>query len=92
MLAELERGSASSAEAGPDQFALRKKTVHWLVVEESGHEAVEEMYFWPAVRGHRVPFAWATRICCPGREPRACQLADGGRAGPPRARRKYLGT
>jgi multidrug efflux pump subunit AcrA (membrane-fusion protein) len=50
MLAELERGPASSAGAGSDQLALRKKMVQQLVIEESKHEAVEEMYFWPAVR------------------------------------------
>jgi hypothetical protein len=36
--------------ADPDQLALRKKMVQQLVIEESKHEAVEEMYFWPAVR------------------------------------------
>ena len=48
MLAELERGPAASAGAGPDRLALRKKMVQQLVIEESKHEAVEEMYFWPA--------------------------------------------
>jgi hypothetical protein len=50
MLAELERGPSAAAEAGSDQLALRKKMVQQLVIEESRHEAVEEMYFWPAVR------------------------------------------
>jgi hemerythrin-like domain-containing protein len=50
MLAELERGPAAAAGVGPDQLALRKKMVQQLVIEESRHEAVEEMYFWPAVR------------------------------------------
>ena len=49
MLAELERAPAASAAAGSDQLALRKKMVQQLVIEESRHEAVEEMYFWPAV-------------------------------------------
>jgi hemerythrin-like domain-containing protein len=50
MLAELERGPAATNGADPDQLALRKKMVQQLVIEESKHEAVEEMYFWPAVR------------------------------------------
>jgi Hemerythrin HHE cation binding domain len=36
------------------RLALRKKMAEQLVIEESKHEAVEEMYFWPAVR-ERVP-------------------------------------
>ena len=50
MLAELELGPTAATGANPDQLALRKKMVQQLVVEESKHEAVEEMYFWPAVR------------------------------------------
>ena len=46
MLAELESG----ASAGGDSAAARKKLAERLVIEESKHEAVEEMYFWPAVR------------------------------------------
>ncbi len=50
MLAELERGPAATTGADAGQLALRKKMVQQLVIEESKHEAVEEMYFWPAVR------------------------------------------
>ena len=50
MLAELERGPAAATGADSDQLALRKKMVQQLVIEESKHEAVEEMYFWPVVR------------------------------------------
>ena len=52
MLAELERGPVAATGADPDQLALRKEMVQQLVIEESRHEAVEEMYFWPAVRKH----------------------------------------
>jgi hemerythrin-like domain-containing protein len=52
MLAELERGPASSSGATGDQLLLRKKMVEQLVIEESRHEALEEMHFWPAVREH----------------------------------------
>jgi hypothetical protein len=49
---ELEFGPTAATGAGSDQLALRKKMVQQLVIEESRHEAVEEMYFWPAVRRH----------------------------------------
>ena len=52
MLTELELGPTASSGANGDQLALRKKMVEQLVIEESKHEAVEEMYFWPAVREH----------------------------------------
>jgi hypothetical protein len=52
MLAELELGPIAATGADRDQLALRKKMVQQLVIEESRHEAVEEMYFWPAVREH----------------------------------------
>jgi hemerythrin-like domain-containing protein len=54
MLAELQSGPTAATGAGEDQLALRKKMVEQLVIEESKHEAVEEMFFWPAVRD-RVP-------------------------------------
>jgi hypothetical protein len=50
MLAELERGPTKATGATEDQLALRKKMTEQLIIEESKHEALEEMYFWPAVR------------------------------------------
>jgi hemerythrin-like domain-containing protein len=50
MLAELEKGPTAATGASEDQLALRKKMTEQLIIEESKHEAVEEMYFWPAVR------------------------------------------
>ena len=50
MLSELEKGPTVAAGASDNALALRKKMVEQLVIEESKHEAVEEMYFWPAVR------------------------------------------
>jgi hemerythrin-like domain-containing protein len=50
MLAELEKGPTTATGAGDNQLALRKKMVEQLIIEESKHEALEEMYFWPAVR------------------------------------------
>jgi hemerythrin-like domain-containing protein len=52
MLAELEKGPTAGSGATENQLALRKKMAQQLVIEESKHEAVEEMYFWPAVREH----------------------------------------
>jgi hemerythrin-like domain-containing protein len=52
MLAELEKGPTKATGANDDQLALRKKMAEQLVIEESRHEAVEEMFFWPAVREH----------------------------------------
>jgi hypothetical protein len=52
MLAELGRGPTRASGASEDQLALRKKMTEQLIIEESRHEALEEMYFWPAVRDH----------------------------------------
>jgi len=50
MLAELEEGPTGDTGASENQLALRKKMAETLIIEESKHEALEEMYFWPAVR------------------------------------------
>jgi hemerythrin-like domain-containing protein len=54
MLTEFEAGPTAATGAGAGELALRKKMAETLIIEESKHEAVEEMYFWPAVR-ERVP-------------------------------------
>ena len=54
MLSEFESGPTAATGAGPDQLTLRKKMAETLVIEESKHEAAEEMYFWPTVR-ERLP-------------------------------------
>lgn len=54
MLAELEKGPTVATGASDNHLMLRKKMVEELIIEESRHEAVEEMYFWPAVRD-RLP-------------------------------------
>ena len=54
MLAELEKGPIAATGASDSHLILRKKMVEELVIEESRHEAVEEMYFWSAVRD-RLP-------------------------------------
>ena len=52
VLAELEKGPTAGTGASEDQLALRKKMAETLIIEESKHEALEEMYFWPVVRDH----------------------------------------
>ncbi len=52
MLTELEKGPTHATGASQDQLALRKKMTEQLIIEESKHEALEEMYFWPVVRDH----------------------------------------
>ena len=52
MLAELEKGPSRVTGASQNQLALRKKMAEQLIIEESKHEALEEMYFWPVVRDH----------------------------------------
>ena len=52
MLAELAKGPTMATGASEDQLALRKKMAEELIIEESRHEALEELYFWPAVRDH----------------------------------------
>jgi hemerythrin-like domain-containing protein len=49
VLGELET-AVSGGRPDPDHVALHEKLVEHLVIEESKHEAVEEEYFWPAVR------------------------------------------
>jgi hemerythrin-like domain-containing protein len=50
MLAELEAGQTAAAGADDEQLRSRKKLAERLVIEESRHEAAEQMYVWPAVR------------------------------------------
>jgi hypothetical protein len=54
MLAELETGPTWASGATAPHLALRKKMVEELIIEESKHEAAEEMHFWPVVR-ERLP-------------------------------------
>lgn len=52
LLTELENGPSKATGANQIQLDLRKRLTYVLIIEESRHEAVEEMYFWPAVREH----------------------------------------
>ena len=54
MLAELRKGATKANGASEDQLARRKKMTEQLIIEESKHEALEEMYFWPTVREYHA--------------------------------------
>jgi hypothetical protein len=51
MLAELAEGPKASTGATDEQLAFRKRAVDQVIIEESKHEAAEQQYFWPAVKG-----------------------------------------
>jgi hemerythrin-like domain-containing protein len=51
LLSQFEAAPAASG-TNDSLLAARKKMAEILVIEESKHEAIEEMYFWPAVRRH----------------------------------------
>lgn len=53
-LMEFEAGPTAATGASENELALRKRMAEELIIDESKHEAVEEMYFWPAVR-ERIP-------------------------------------
>jgi hemerythrin-like domain-containing protein len=50
MLVRLEVAAVRQGAATADQVAQRKKLAEQLIIEESRHEAIEEMLFWPVVR------------------------------------------
>jgi hypothetical protein len=50
MLIQLELGTIRQGGVAAEHLTQRKKLAQQLVIEESRHEAVEEMYLWPAVR------------------------------------------
>jgi hemerythrin-like domain-containing protein len=54
MLTQLEVGAVRQGSASTGQLVQRKKLAEQLIIEESKHEAVEEMYFWPAVRENLI--------------------------------------
>ena len=75
MLSDFEKGLTAADGASPDQLALRKKMAETLVIEESKHEAVEEMYFWPAVRD-QLPDGGQLADEATGQEQQAKQVLD----------------
>ena len=50
MLAQLQEGPRASTGATAEQLGFRKRAVEAVIIEESKHEAAEQMYFWPAVK------------------------------------------
>jgi hypothetical protein len=52
ILGKLQQGPTQQTGATEHELRQRQRMAEQLVIEESKHEAVEEMYFWPAVREH----------------------------------------
>jgi hypothetical protein len=75
LFAELQTGQVSGPGATEEQLRNRKKTAESLVIEESRHEALEEMYFWPAIREY-VPGGTALADEATGQEQEAKLLLD----------------
>lgn len=50
MLARLEDGRSAVTGATAEQLTRRQELAEEVIIEESKHEAVEQQYFWPAVR------------------------------------------
>ncbi|MFC4586323.1 hemerythrin domain-containing protein [Sphaerisporangium corydalis] len=50
LLAEIEAGAPLVGVSESERLVVRKRQVDRLITEESKHEALEEEYFWPAVR------------------------------------------
>jgi hemerythrin HHE cation binding domain-containing protein len=50
MLTRLEDGQNVVTGATAEQLAQRQELAEEVIIEESKHEAVEQQYFWPAVR------------------------------------------
>ena len=74
MLVRLE-ADRIAAEADPDLLRARTALVERLIIEQCRHEAVEEEFFWPAVREH-VPGGDALADEGTGQEQRAKELLD----------------
>ena len=55
MLAQLEHHATTAAGGTKQEMAERKAMAEKLVIEESKHEVVEQMYFWPMVRERLSP-------------------------------------
>ena len=75
MLAELEKGPTAATGASDNHLMLRKKMVEQLIIEESKHEALEEMYFWPVVRD-RLPGGNHLADTATGQEQEGKQVLD----------------
>ena len=75
MLSELEKGPTAMTGASDNYLMLRKKMVEQLIIEESQHEALEEMYFWPVVRD-RLPDGDHLAETATGQEQEGKQVLD----------------
>jgi hypothetical protein len=58
MLSALESGPTAAAGASPGELDERKRMTQALVIEESRHQAAEQMLFWPIVRDRLPEGPW----------------------------------
>jgi hemerythrin-like domain-containing protein len=75
MLAELEKGPTVTTGASDNHLMLRKKMAEQLIIEESKHEALEEMHFWPVVRD-RLPDGGQLADTATGQEQEGKKVLD----------------
>jgi hemerythrin-like domain-containing protein len=74
MLARLEKARPKRG-AGQGELAKRKEKVEQLIIEESKHEALEEMHFWPVVR-EQLPDGDGLADKATGQEQEAKEVLD----------------
>lgn len=74
-LSGLEDGPNAGSGADQAELMARRKLTQQLIIDESGHEAIEEQYFWPLVRD-RMPGGKDLADEAIGQEQEAKQVLD----------------
>jgi hemerythrin-like domain-containing protein len=74
-LAALEDGPNAGSGADQGELLARRKLTQQLIIDEAGHEAIEEQYFWPVVRD-RMPGGGELADEAAGQEQDARQVLD----------------
>jgi len=74
-LAALEDGPNAGSGADQGELLARRNLTQQLIIDEAGHEAIEEQYFWPVVRD-RMPGGSELADEAVGQEQDARQVLD----------------
>jgi hemerythrin-like domain-containing protein len=74
-LAALEDGPNAGSGADQGELLARRRLTQQLIIDEAGHEAIEEQYFWPVVRD-RMPGGGELADEAVGQEQDARQVLD----------------
>jgi hemerythrin-like domain-containing protein len=74
-LAALEDGPNAGSGADQGELLARRKLTQQLIIDEAGHEAIEEQHFWPVVRD-RMPGGGELADEAVGQEQDARQVLD----------------